>query len=299
MSRTLPPEGYITSQEAAKILQQDRAMLSRHVKNGLLQRYGPEHRKYKFYKLSEVEALATADKAFFDASMESHVSTDAVFSPATHGDMDALYQMAVKLFPRTAGADHRRAWMTKEPRGHYIVKRKADGAVVAYLYLLALSHETIVKYLHREIRNVDIMPDDILNFVPGIAVEIILGGIASDPDVDEDVRATYVAVLLRGVRKDLERLGHEGITVSRMYAFSETEPGIAMCARLGMSQWEEPQGKFCTFQMDIAKSKASVMRGYKAALAEWQQTHQTLLQHEKRKRNRVTSSKVQPEHTST
>lgn len=273
MPRTQLPEGYISSQEAVNILGQNRTTLSRYVKKGLLHQYGPEHRKYKYYKKSEVDALAQAEKAFYESGVESHVSSDAVFSPATHGDMDALYTMAVKLFPRTASAAHRRSWMTKEPRGHYVVRRKADGAVVAYFYILALHHDVIVKYLHREVRNNNIMPDDVLNFVPGVPVEIILGGIASDPDVPEDIRSSYVSVLLRGVRHDLERLGHEGITISRMYAFSETESGIAMCARLGMSQWEPPVGKFCTFQMEIAESNTPIMRGYKQGLAEWRATH--------------------------
>ncbi len=301
MARRQPPEGYITSHDAAERIGVSDGMLSLYVKQGKLQRYGPETRKYKFYKVSEVEALAQSENAFFEKGRIIPREVDAVFSPATHADMDALYAMAVKLFPHTASAEHRRSWLTKEPRGHYVVKRKSDGAVVAYLYLLALQHDLIVRYMHGEVRNIHITSEDVLNFVPGVPVEIILGGIASDPDVvEEDTRAGYVAVLLRGVRKDLERLGHEGITITRMYAYSETESGIAMCARLGMSQWEEPRGKRCTFQMDIASSNASIMRTYNHALTQWYTAHQgNVPQRENATRRIVTPSKNQGRSTIT
>jgi hypothetical protein len=61
-------------------------------------------------------------------------TTEAVFSFATLGDMDELYKCAKKFFSNPASAEIRRGWMRKEPRGHYIVKRINDGAVVAYLY---------------------------------------------------------------------------------------------------------------------------------------------------------------------
>ncbi len=82
-----------------------------------------------------------------------------------------------------------------------------------------------------------------------------------------------MAVLLRGVRADLERLGREGVAISSVYAWSETPEGIAMCLRLEMQLWAPPQNGRMAFYLDIASSEAFVLQGYKRGFAEWQREH--------------------------
>ena len=226
--------------------------------------------KHKFYKLSEVQAIVDADKAFFGSGEKGEA--DAVFALATPDDMDGVYQLAIRLFGRAASADQRRSWLAREPRGHYVVRR-LDGRIVASLYLLPIRQERILAYMRDEIRARDLIAEDIEPYAPGQISECIIGSIASDPDADRDTRANYVAVLLRGVQADLERLGREGVAISRVYAWSETPEGIAMCLRLGMEQWAIPQDGRMTFYLDIASSDVFVLQGYKRGFAEWQREH--------------------------
>ena len=273
MPRKQPPEGYITAGEAARMLQVTDAMLTKYVRQGRLRRYGPEERKHKFYKLSEVRAIVDADRAFFEAGKETAAeTTDAMLALATSEDEEGIHQLATRLFGRAAGPDQRRAWLAKEPRGHYVVKRR-DGKIVSSLYLLPIKHERLLAYMRDEIRARDLTADDIEPYTPGEVRECIIGSIASDPDIDQDTGANYVAVLLRGVRADLERLGREGIVISSVYAWSETPEGIAMCLHLGMLQWAPPQNGRMTFYLDIASSEAFVLQGYKRGFAEWQREH--------------------------
>ena len=256
------------------MLQVTDAMLSKYVKQGRLGRYGPEGRKHKFYKLSEVQAIIDADRAFFEAGKETAPGSqdDAVFALATSQDMEGIYQLATGLFGRAASPDQRRSWLAKEPRGHYVVKRR-DGTIVASLYFLPVKHERLLAYMRDEIRARDITAEDIEPFAPGQIRECIVGSVASDPDVDREIRSNYVAVLLRGVRANLEELGREGVAISRVYAWSETPEGIAMCLRLDMQQWAPPRNGHMTFYLDVASSDAFILEKYKQGFAEWQQEH--------------------------
>ncbi len=83
------------------MLQVTDAMLTKYVKQGRLRRYGPEERKHKFYKLSEVQAIVDADRAFFEAGKETAAeTTDATFALATPEDEEGVYQLATRLFGR-------------------------------------------------------------------------------------------------------------------------------------------------------------------------------------------------------
>ncbi len=268
MPRKAPPPGYITAKEANEILG---GMLYKHVEAKRLQSYKPGTRKYGFYRREEVMGLAALDKAFFESG---HVDPGAVFMIATPEDMDGLYELAKQLFGQTISAERRREWLRKEPRGQYVIKRK-DNTIVAYFYLQPLKHDKMIAYMNKEMRGWDITADDIDPFEPGKPVEVMIGGIGSLPEArnakDEDIRSNYVAVLLRGVFRDLERLGREGITISKLYAYSDNHEGIAMCSYLGMQQYAPPIGKRCTFVLDVQESRSQYLQGYKKALAGWKQ----------------------------
>lgn len=237
------------------------------------------------HSTSSIQVTPESDKAFSRATqggvMQALADSSASFVRATPRDMDALYKMAVKLFPHTVGPERRKEWIRHEPRGHYVMKRD-DGSVVAYLYLLALKRDRrdlepehrdrLAMYLRRELRNTQITASDIHQFVPGQPVDIVIGGIGSDPELEQEQRIECAAQLLHGVRHDLENLGREGFIFSNAYAFSETRDGIALCVKLGMHQWEAPRGRFFTFQLDILNSPSILFKGYRRGLTEYQ-TH--------------------------
>ena len=248
-------------------------MLSRYVQQGRLKRYGPEERKHKYYKESEVQAIIDADNAFFMAEKGDKNENDAVFALATSDDIPGIYDLAQRIFHKTTSIDRRLEWLQREPRGHYVVKRKHDNKVMAYLTLLPIKPELLIPYM-RNTLNRELTGDDLQSFQAGTPTTCIIKGIASDPDTGEALRSHYVAVLLRGIRADLERLGHDGITIPALYAFSNTDSGIAMCIRLGMKEWEPSQdGKRFTFHINVASSDAFVLQLYKQGIVEWRQQH--------------------------
>lgn len=273
MPRPQPPKGYITAGEAVRRLKVDDSMLTRYVRQGRLKRYGPEERKHKYYKESEVQAIIDANRAFFGAEQEASSETDAVFALATPADIPGIYDLALRTFHRTTSAEHRLEWLQREPRGNYIVRHKSDGAIVAYLTMLPIKQELLVPYMRGELGR-EIAGNDIEPFEPGRPATCIIKGIASEQNIDDALRTSYVAVLLRGIRSNLEHLGREGITIPTLYAFSSTDTGISMCMRLGMQEWEpSPDGKRFTFWIDIASSDAFVFQLYKRGFAEWQREH--------------------------
>src|SRR6266568_8597551 len=255
MPRKAPPPGYYTATQAIQHLNISEGMLYKYVRAGKLHSYKPSTRKQGFYLASEVDALAEAERAFFEATNDE-TDTDGVFTMATPEDMESVSELAKRLLSSQITADRRREWMTREPRGHYVVRRK-DGTVVAYFYLQPLKHDKLVAYMRKEIRGWDITAEDIEPFAPGKPVEVMLGGIGS---LDED--PGYVSVLLRGIREDLKRLGQEGVTMSHLYAYSDRPKGIAMCVHLGMYQWEPPIGKRATFVLDVEKSNTFILQPY-------------------------------------
>ncbi len=274
MARKQPPNGYMTSADAAERLGVSSGMLTIYWKAGKLGRYGPDTRKYKFYKVEEVEALRESELSFF--GVKASESLDAVFSLAQPEDMEGIDDLAAQLFKkRSIGAERRRNWLNKEPRGNYVMKRKSDGKIVAYFYIQPLEHQVIVDYLHQKIRGWQITEDHITPFISGEPCECFIGAIGTDPDASDDLRSAYMAMLLRGIRQDLDRLGQEGITISKLYAASSNFEGTFMSLHLGMDLWEPPKRKRLTFVLDVAKSKSFLLQPYKRGLAKWQKTAKT------------------------
>lgn len=273
MPRKGPPPGYISAGEANKILG---GMLYKHVEAERIASYRPGTRKYGFYKEEDVRRLADIDKAFFGT--ERGRDTGAVFSLAAPEDMDSVSELARHLLGSKITADQRREWMRREPRGHYVVKRK-NSTVVAYFYLQPLKHDRMIAYMNKEIRGWNITGDDIDPFEPGKPIEVMIGGIGSLSNVknakEEDIGMNYAAVLLRGVFKDVVRLGREGITISKLYAYSDTRDGIAWCTYLGMNRYAPPIGKRCTFQLDLEHDEIfnPYLLMYLKALNEWRESH--------------------------
>jgi len=279
MPRLEPPSGFVTLKDATALLHKlgvkvSETMIYKYVQQGRLQRYGPSSRKQKYYSIEEIEALAESELAFHSEQAKKDI--DAVFARATLNDMEEVTRVAGKLF-RSATltpipASTRRAWMTKEPRGHYVVKKTKSGEVVAYLHILALTDDRIQAYMDNKIRGRDITGDDVQQFVVGKPISCIVGSIGTDPDIrPEDVRSNYVAVLLRGVRVDIEEWGRQGIIIPRLYAYSESKKGVAMCALMGMQPYAPPVGRRYTFWLDVLHSPEFLVQGYQRGLAEWRQ----------------------------
>src|SRR5216110_603038 len=117
-------EGLYTAGEARKILGGiSGESLKRLVEDNKVRKViPPGNRKRGMYIKEDIEKLASetiqvtpeTDKAFSKATQEAPMqptaTSNASFVRATPGDMDALYKMAVKIFPHTVGPERRREW---------------------------------------------------------------------------------------------------------------------------------------------------------------------------------------------
>ncbi len=270
MPRKQPPPGYMSASQAAKALGVTRAMLGIYVRQNKLHRYGPDTRQQKFYMASEVQALVDADKAFFGVGEEMKESTvenhTFVFAQATPEDAEGIYEIARRNFGHTSSADLRRPLIARCPEGNYVVKD--NGVVVAYIHIQPLKHDRLMAFMHGDIRGWDITADDLDCFEPEKTVEVLIKSIGSDPDVDREIRLNYVRRLLRGTSEELEKLGSQGVIISKVFATSDTPTGIAMSLRAHMTQLGM-LGKRLTFMLDVETSNIPLLQAYKRRLAEW------------------------------
>jgi hypothetical protein len=266
-------EDYYTAKQVKEKLNITPNELYSYVRNGTLQHIYPPGKKQGVYLRSEVDQLVEDLQVFHVVGQKPPMikDIDAVFSLAQPDDMEGIDALAIRLFgKRSIGAGRRRSWLIKEPRGNYVMKRKTDGKVVAYFYIQPFTHKTIEDYLHQRIRGWQITEDYIIPFVPGEPRECFIGAIGTDPDASDDLRSAYMAMLLRGIRQDLEHLGQEGITISKLYTTSSNFEGTFMSLHLGMELWEPPRRKRLTFVLDVKKSRTFLLQPYKKALIAWQ-----------------------------
>ncbi len=78
----------------------------------------------------------------------------------------------------------------------------------------------------------------------------------------------YVRVLIRGMIKEMKRLGEQGVIITKIYATSDTPTGIAMALHAGMEIYGHKLGKRLKFVMDVDKSLSFLLDGYKEGYKE-------------------------------
>ena len=212
----------------------------------------------------EIDTYAEKWLAFLTAKEPPKTTFDI----AKPEDMDGVYDVATRaIAPKTMSAELRRSWLEKEPDSCFVVKH--DKKVVAFFHLLPVKHERLIQFMEGKIRGWDITANDVEQFQTGRTVEC-LAIIASEPDVNETTRMHYVTVLLRGIRKEMHKLGQRGVIISKIYATSETPTGIAMSIHAGMEEYGPRIGKRLTFVMNVEKSKSFLADDYKEGLKERQ-----------------------------
>jgi len=255
---------YYTGREVQRLLGISEPQLRTLVSNRKLKKITPPGRKTGVYLKAEVDTYAEKWFAFLTIK-EPPKST---FEIATTEDMESVYSIAKKaISPNTMSAELRRSWLMKNKESCYIVKH--DRRVVAFFHLLPIYHERLMSFMDGKIRGWDITEDDIVAFESGRILECLVI-IASDPDVGEDARVHYVATLIRGVIREVNKLGKRGVIITKIYATSETPTGIAMSIHAGMEQFGEKTGKRLKFRMDIKTSKVFIAQSYKKGFEEWQ-----------------------------
>lgn len=273
MPRKQPPPGYTTAGEAARILQVTDAMLTIYVRQGKLKRYGPETRKHKFYKLSEVEKLAEAERAFFEPDVEVASPPEGlVFRKATLADLEAEGYLAYLCFgPRASDTmPARRAFLTHNPDMFYHLYD--HGNLAASMNIVPLKAEALEEFKKGK-RGWLFSLDEIEQFTPGPHRLIIIDFMTAPVEFPER-RGMYGTQLLMGLSKQLKEWGAQGVEILSVHACGSTESSRHNLRSAGFTELGEPVPGRVIFELDVTSSLLKLLQPYKEAFATWQREHE-------------------------
>ncbi|GHO86631.1 helix-turn-helix domain-containing protein [Dictyobacter formicarum] len=269
---------YYTGRDVQRLLGITEPALRNLVNQRKIKKVIPPGKQYGVYLKAEVDDYAEKWMAFLTAK-EPPKTTFEIAQPS---DMDMVYDVALRAIGPTMSAELRRSWLEKNPESCYVVKH--NEKVVAFFHLLPLQEECLMDFMAGKIRGWNITADKVETYEEGKAVSCLLI-IASEPDLNDTTRMHYVSVLLRGIRRELGKLGQRGIIFSKFYATSETPTGIAMSIHAGMQEYGKRLNKRLTFVLDPETSTSFLLIDYKKELKEWQKTHN------QNRKNRISPAK--------
>lgn len=260
---------YYTGREVQRKLGITEPALRNLVNQRRLRKIMPPGRKYGVYLREEVDTYAEKWLAFLTAKEPPKTT----FEPARLEDMEAENELARRAIgsPGAMTASVRRTWLEKNPEGDYHLRY--NNKLVAYFRLLPVKHERLIAFMEGRIRGGEIAAEDVETFEPGKAVECLIVGIASEPDVSDDTRMHYVQHLIRGVMREMGKLGRKGVNITKIYATSDRPTGIATAIHIGMDEYGEKLGKRLRFVLDVEKSQSFLLDQYKKGLLEWKKEH--------------------------
>ncbi len=274
---------YYTAQEAQERLGVDDNRFYYLVRTGKIKKFVPPGRKQGVYLRAEIDKLAREMIAFvvYDEEQGLH------FSKATHEDVQEEYELAILLFGNaTHDIETRQAWLDKNTDIDFIVRD--HGRLVAFISVLPVKHETIMRFMDGEIRGWEIPADDVLPYNPGSTVECIVMSMGTSPEINPLRRAQAGAKLISGVMGFLHDLAQQRVTVSKLYATSATPTGIAILKNAGFREIGH-MGKRVKFELDPLQSDSIVFSEYKGEML----TEQGKPSKDTSKRKKFTIEKVE------
>lgn len=257
---------YYTHEQARNILGMTKARFQYWVRTGRIKRILPPNSKQGVYLKKEIDDIARE----MDAFLTSEENEGVQFMKATADDIQDEYDLAMFVFE---GATHdvqtRKAWLAKNPDIDFIVKDQ--GIMVAFLTMLPVKHETIMRFMRAEIRGWEIAADDVLPYVPGSAVECIIMSMATTPDATPLRRKQYGQKLISGLTQFLQDLAKQHITITKFYATSVTATGISILKNAGFQEigtLKSGTKRRIAFELDTMTSDSPIAESYRKALIE-------------------------------
>ena len=274
MPRKQPPEGYLSAGEASEMLKVTDAMLSKYVKQGRLHRYGPEERRHKFYKFSEVQAIIDSDRAFFEAG-DQPKHLPSFFTQATTDDVPVIVDIDKRTFDEALSQETYLRWMRKNPETFFVL-RDAENTVIGFACLLPMKKETMARFVRDEIELDDISPEEIELFEPGQSLHLYIIALCIDPAFKTDVKHTYGASLVRGTFTFLLDLARRGVEIETITARTFTADGIRLLRKMGIPQLRSPVPGKHLFEVRVPDSGFPILEHYSDLLSEWKREHQQI-----------------------
>ncbi len=197
--------------------------------------------------------------------------TASTFTVAQPEDAQGIYDVIASLWGTlyTTPVQTRLNWYQKNPQIDYVVKQ--ENEVMGYVTVMPMKHETLEKLMAGKIRGWDIKVGDILPFTPGVPLECYTG-IAVKAKVDRPKE--YGMRLLSGILNTMREYAKKGITITKIYAVSDTPNGVKLSRNLGFE--EEPPALGSTFNqyvLNLETSESSFAKEYRELLAESRAKH--------------------------
>lgn len=259
---------YYKAKEAQEILGMNYNALRNQVIAGNIRSVTPPGRRQEEYLKEDVDGLKQETDAWY--AFRSRINTLPVkFTKATLDDMPEAVALADAVFGgyNTIPVEKRIEWLGKNPDIEYLIKQEEQ--VVGYMSLIPLLPETIDDLLSQRRFAKDLTKDDILNYTPGVPVDIYGMAIGVRPGVNLIQKREWGMRLLLGAQDMFVDLGSKGISIRSIKAHSSKPDGIRLMRHLGFTETVAAVPGLRDFVIDIETSGLPFVLRYKEAFKAW------------------------------
>lgn len=267
-----PPEGYITATEAKQILNISDSMVRVHAQKGRIKYVVPPGRKQGFYLKKDVEKLAYDLNVFLNLDTEVETSQ---FMQARMEDLPEIMEISRQLFgsgdreDRITPLEDRIALMNKNHSVFNVLKK--EDQVIGFTYMLPLrpGSDKIARLLRANLAGeVDITPDDIVEFKAGQHTDIYIVALGMKPSIHIAKRRIYASRLISNFMHVVIDIGRKGVVVETITAVGFSKEGRRLLREFGFSEVSPPVPGKRVFTLKIEESGAPLILQYKQALVE-------------------------------
>ncbi len=281
-------ELYYNAAEARKILGIDEEAFQYWGRIGRITRTYLPGRKQAVYSRKEINKIASK----IETTILAEKASGLEYRKATINDIDQEVELASLVFGARANLPEavtlRRAFLETNPDTTYHLYE--GDHLVAYINLIPFNHNAIEEFKEGK-RGWLLGTENIEQFTLGKPLECIIIDMATTPTVPPARKGTYAQMLLEGFARTLTEWGEKGIEITKVYAASNTAPGIRILKHAGFNTLKEigvGTGRF-TFELDVEIAEAKLLTEYKEALRKWKEGQQA---NNKTTRSRKTKSAV-------
>ncbi len=255
---------YYTAAQVKQVLNITDGMLYNFIRNGDIEAIKLPGRKQSVYKREQVDKLARELRQFIPPK----TARSTTFTKATKEDLQVIMEISNARFGAGRSVtplERRLAWLEKNSYTYHVLKQGDE--VVGYVSLLPLKTGTDkVKRLLGDTVAVDITPDDIADFRPGIHVDMYVMSIGVRPTTNLTEKHEYGSSLIRGLRRLLIDIGKKGVIIDTIAARSDTPDGIRLMRHLGFTEIESTLPGKRAFIIRVPESGIPMIMEYKQAL---------------------------------
>lgn len=276
MPRLQPAPGYITAKQATEILDISDATLSSYVKSGRLRRYGPPDRKYKFYKLSEVEAVKAARNIFEPVYVKGDLynNPSTKFEAARLEDISSIVNIDKQIFDEEDPVDENwyKSWWHKNPETFFVL-HDPGNTIKSYVCLLPIERHALDRFIHDEI-GMETLSDHVDTWEVGKPLHVYVIAMGVDPQCKIFEKREYGARMIFGVSSLLLDLAGRGVEIETITARSYKKDGITLMRKIGMTHLRSPVPNKNLFVVKVAESGFPILEKYSSILEQWKKDHQ-------------------------